>query len=247
MPSTLENFQLLSCDEVPKIVLASPAKTCDADPIPTGLLKKVLPVITQLLTKLMDESLQTGEFPDDLKEALVRLLLKKRSLEPILKNYRPVSNLPFIGKLTERCVIEQLMDHIQANKLMEPLQSAYKSYHSTETALHKVKADILKAMDNQEVTCLVLLDLSAAFDTVDHKILLERLENYFGIKSIALQWIELYLTKQSQRVVIGDMNMTGAKSESISFKVWCATGQCLGPNFIYSLHLSTWSNMCQSG
>ena len=91
-------------------------------------------------------------------------------------------------------MIEQLMDHIHANNHMEPLQSAYKSYHSTETALLKVKADILKVMDNQEVTCLVLLDLSAAFDMVDHKILLERLENYFGINSIALWWIELYLT-----------------------------------------------------
>ena len=90
------------------------------------------------MTKLVNESLQTGEFPDDLKKALVRLLLKKRSLEPILKNYRPVSNLLFIGKLMERCVIDQLMDHILVNNLMEPLQSAYKTFHSTETALLKV-------------------------------------------------------------------------------------------------------------
>ena len=169
-------------------------KTCDADLIPVGLLKKVLPAIIKLLTRLVNESLQTGEFPDDLKKALVRPLLKKRSLEPIPKNYRPVSNLPFIGKLMERCVIEQLMDHIHANNLMEPLQSAYKSYHSTETVLVKVKADTLKVMAHQEVTCLVLPDLSAVFDMVDHKILLERLENYFGINSIALQWIELYFT-----------------------------------------------------
>ena len=100
----------------------------------------------------------------------------------------------------ERCVIDQLMDHIHASDLMEPLQSAYKSCHSTETALLKVKADILKVMDNQEVTCLVLLDLSATFDTVDHKILLNR--NHFGIKGMALWWIELYLTNWSQRVEI---------------------------------------------
>ena len=163
IPSALENYQPLNCDEVAKIVLASPTKTCGADPIPTELLKKVLPAIIQLLTKLVNESLQTGEFPDDLKEALVKLLQKKISLEPILKNYRPVSNLPFIGKLMERCVIVQLMDHIHMNNLMEPLQSVYKSYHSTETALCKVKPDILKVMDNQEVTvwcyliCLPLL------------------------------------------------------------------------------------------
>ena len=145
-----------------------------------------MPSIIQLLTKLVNESLQTGEFPDDLKEALVKLLLKKIALEPIYKNYRPVSNLPFIGKLMERCVIDQLMDHIHTNNLMEPLQSAYKSCHSIETALFKVKADILKVMDNQEVTCLVLLILSAAFYTVDHKILLNQLESHFGIMGMAL-------------------------------------------------------------
>ena len=186
IPSALENFQLLGCDKVSNIVFVSPVKTCDADPIPTELLKKVLLAIIQLLTKLVNESLETGEFPDDLKKALVRLLLKKRSLEPILRNYRPESNLPFIGKLMERCVIDQLMDHIHANNLMEPLQLAYKSYHSTETGLLKVKADILKAINNQEVTCLVLLDLSATFDMVDHKILLEMLENYLGIKGMTL-------------------------------------------------------------
>ena len=83
-------------------------------------------------------------------------------------------------------------------------------------------------MDNQEVTCLVLLDFSAAFDMVDHKILLNQLENHFGIKGMALQWIKLYLTKQSQRVVIGDMNTTGAKSESISLKFGVPQGSVLG-------------------
>ena len=140
-------------------------------PFPTELLKRVLPSIIQLLTKLVNESLQTDEFPDDLKEALVKPLLKKITLGPINKNYRQVSNLPFTGKLMERCVIDQLKDHIHTNNLMEPLQSAYKPCHSTETALLTVKADILRAMDNQEITCLVLLDLSAAFDMVDHKIL----------------------------------------------------------------------------
>ena len=86
----------------------------------------------------------------------------------------------------ERCVIDQLMDHIHTNNLMEPLQSAYRPGHSTETALLKVKADILKAMDNQEITCLALLDLSAAFDMVDHRILLNCLENHFGIRGMAL-------------------------------------------------------------
>ena len=143
IPNALTNFQLLSCEGVSKIVLASPAKTCGADPIATELFKKVLPAIIHLLTKLVNESLQTGEFPDDLKKALVTPLLKKPSLEPIPRNYRSISNLPFVGKLMERCVIDQLMEHIHANNLMEPLQSAYRFHHSTETVLLKVKTDIL--------------------------------------------------------------------------------------------------------
>ena len=223
--------------------MASPTKTCEADHIPTELLKKVLLAIIQLLTKLVNESLQTGEFPDDLKEALVKLLLKKISLEPILKNYKPVSNLPFIGKLMERCVIDQLMDHIHANNRMEPLQSAYKSCHSTETALLKVRADILKAVNNQEVTHLVLLDLSPTFDMVDHKILLNRLESLFGIKGMALRWIESYHTNQSQRVVIGDTNTTGAKSESISLKFGVPQGSVLGP-IVFTLYMCLLDQMC---
>ena len=115
--------------------------------------------------------------------------------------------------------------------------SAYKSYHSTETALLKVKADILKVMDNQEVTCLVLPDLSAAFDTVDNKILLERLENYFGINSIALQWIELYLTNPISESCNWGYKHDRCQVREHQFKVWYATGQCLGPNSIYSIHV----------
>ena len=163
----------------------------------------------------------------------------------MLKNYRPVSSLPFIGKLMESCVIDQLMDHIHVNNHMEPLQPAYKSYHSTETALLKVKGDILKAMDNQEVTCLVLLDLSATFDTVGHKILLNQLENHFGIKGMALQWIELYFTNWSQRVVIGDMNTTGTKSESISLKFGVPQGSVLGP-ILFTLYMCPLGQICAS-
>ena len=243
--NALVKFQPLSCDDVSKIILSSPAKTCDADPIPTGLLKSVLPAIIHLLTKLVNQSLQTGEFPDELKQALVTPLLKKPSLDLIMKNYRPISNLPFVGKLLERCVIDQLLEHIRTNNLMEPLQSAYRPHHSTETALLRVRTDILKAMDNQEVACLVLLDLSATFDTVDHKILLERLENYFGITRTALRWIRSYLTNRSQRVIIGDTNTTGAKSSGISLECGVPQGSALGP-ILFTLYTSPLGQICSS-
>ena len=94
----------------------------------------------------------------------------------------------------ECTVTSQLTQHISVNSLLEPMQSAYRSGHSTETALLKVKTDLLQAIDHQEVVCLILLDLSSAFDTVDHCLLLQGLEVSFGIKETALEWIRSYLT-----------------------------------------------------
>ena len=186
-------FRLLLDDDVSAIVKKSPTKSCEADPIPTFLLKDILPNILPLLREIVNKSLQTGNFPDDLKVALVRPLLKKTNLDLVEKNYRPVSNLQYISKLIEKAVNIQLNDHITTNNLMEPMQSAYRAGHRTETALIKVKADILNAIDNKEVVCLVLLDLLAAVDMDDHQILLERLKIMFGLTGAVIDWITSYL------------------------------------------------------
>ena len=107
----------------------------------------------------------------------------------IPKNFRPVSNLTYLSKLIERVVCAQISEMAEKSGNTEPLQSAYKRNHSTETALLKVKADILQAMDNQRVVCLILLDLSAAFDTVNHQLLLNRLKYRFGFGGVILDWI----------------------------------------------------------
>ena len=153
-------------------------------------------------------------FLTSLKEALVNPLLKKMNLDIIEKNYR-FSNLAFLGKLMERVVTSQLMDHMERNHLMESFQSAYHQKHSTETALLKVKSDLHNAMDNQEVTCLILLELSAAFNTVDYSILLSSLGQCCGIKGTALSWIKSYLFNRTQCIVISDTNTDGAKSKSV--------------------------------
>ena len=109
-------------------------------------------------------------------------MLKKRDLDQnTLKNYRPVSNLPFVSKILERVVLKQLNSHLASNNLLEKHQSAYRQGHSTETALLDVISTLLENADNGKVSILSLLDLSAAFDTIDHKILLKRLETTFGI------------------------------------------------------------------
>jgi len=136
--------------------------------------------------------------------AIVTPLLKKASLDPHdLKNYRPVSNLSFVSKLVERVAVIQLTDYLESHQLMPLLQSAYRRHHSTETALLKVLSDVLTAADDKKVTLLALLDLSPAFDCVDHNILLSTLQSRFGLDGIVLAWIRSFLSDRVQRVCFG--------------------------------------------
>ena len=222
--SVLDCFKLLSTDDVRKLIYRSPCKSCSLDPIPTDLLRKCLDVLLPIITDIINESLSSGTFPDEFKLALVIPLLKKLGLELIFPSYRPVSNLEFLSKLTERAVATQFVDYTKVNNLRDFLQSAYSENHSTETALTRVHNDILMAMDKQNVVLLLMLDLSAAFDTVDHEILLARLENRFGVKGTALSWFRSYLTGRSQSVLV-----QGARSENRELRCGVPQGSVLGP------------------
>ena len=151
-------------------------------------------------------------------------LLKKPGLDVIFKNFRPVSNLSFVSKLIERTVFNQIHGHLVCNNLYPAAQSAYRRNHSTETALLKVMNDILLNMNKQHVTILVLLDLSAAFDTVDHSILLNRLSSKLGLNGTALAWFRSYLSGRSQRV-----SVRGAVSDKFDLHYGVPQGSCLGP------------------
>ena len=129
-------------------------------------------------------------------------LLKKSTLNlEVMKNYRPVSNLPFVSKVLERVVLRRLLNHLDVTNQHEPHQSAYCPLHSTETALVRVYNDILLSLDQQKAVSLVLLDLSAAFDTIDHKILLDRLSD-IGVQGMAPKWFQSYLQNRHQSGII---------------------------------------------
>ena len=149
-PPSFTKFKELMEHDIIDLINQSPSKSCELDPLPTTILKVILPSNGPLFTSVVNESLQTGVFPQDPKEALVKSLFKKANLELIDKNYRPVSNLEFMGKTMECAVTSQLTQHISENSLLEPMQSAYKSGHSTETALLKVKTVLLQAINHQE-------------------------------------------------------------------------------------------------
>ena len=140
-----------------------------------------------------------------MKSATVTPLLKKQSPSlDINKNYQLVSNLPFVSKVLERVVASQLKAYMDYNNLHDPLQSAYKTAHSTESALLKVQNNIFRTVDHGGVAVLELMDLSASFDTIDHSILLDRMRHQLGINGVAHAWFESYLTGCTQRIRIGD-------------------------------------------
>ena len=230
--SCFSEFDLLSESEVFDLITASSKKSCPLDPIPTKLLTEYVDVLLPPITKIINLSLDSGHFPRTWKCALVRPLLKKDGLPPVFKNFRPVSNLAFISKLVETVVAKQLRHYLNCNNLFPVFQSAYRQNHSTETALIKVMNDILLNMNNQRVTLLILLDLSAAFDTVDHDTMLRRLEYSFGIQGKALSWFASYLSGRTQRVMINE-------SLSKPFKLECGVpqGSCLGP-LLFTLYTS---------
>ena len=174
--------------EVSKLIAKLPNKTSPLDYIHASVLKSCSDVITPLIVHLANLSFVEGRFPDRFKIAQVTPLIKKDGLdanEPA--NYRPISNLNTISKIIERLCLARLTPHIAATGHFNPLQSAYRKHHSTETALLKILDDLYRIIEDQRSAVLVGLDLSASFDTIEHDILIERLRSVFGITGSALR------------------------------------------------------------
>ena len=183
---------MITSEELIKIVSVMNKTTCSSDPFPSKLLMSHLPTIIDTIMHIINLCLSTSVFPASFKSAVVLPLIEKPGLDPqLFKNYRPVSNLSFLSKLIEKVISSRILKHIADNKLIDKFQSAYRCGHSTETALLRVYNDIVTMVGKGNGSYLVLLDLSAAFDTIDHDTLFVILEKYVGITGSALQLLKL--------------------------------------------------------
>ena len=239
--SKLTSFEPATTTEVKKIIMSSQNKSCDLDPLPTILLKACLDVLIKPITDIINASLCSDLFPEDFKCAHVNPILKNTTLsKEDLNSYKPISNLSFISKILEKVVANRLASHININGLTNASQSAYKQFHSTETALLKVHNDINLNIDNGKVTALILLDLSAAFDTIGHDILITRLSTWYGISGTALSWFTSYLTDRRQAIKIGN-----CFSDMLPTSCGVPQGSVLGP-LLFTLYTTPLSSVIQS-
>ena len=189
---TLSSFRPVTSSDISQLIGRSTIKLCPLDPVPASVLKQCISVLLPVMTRITNQSICSAVVPESFKLTFLSPLLKNPHLDSeVFANFRPISNLTFMSKLTEKVVAFQLIEHVTNNCLDEIMQSAYKEFHSTETALVKVFNDIAIGIDRNRAAILLLLDLSDAFDTVDHSILLNRLAHRFGLHASALARFEV--------------------------------------------------------
>ena len=195
------NFQLKSVSDVEILShLKKLKRNCATglDDVPACFLKDTAYVIAKPLTHMINLSLSTGIVPNELKAARVNPVFKTGETHKF-DNYRPISILPVISKIFEKCVHNQLMNYLESNKLLSSKQFGFRRKRSTELATAYLIDKIRHAVDKDEYTGAIYVDLNKAFDTISHAMIVNKLPQ-FDITSVAQQWIASYLFARQQQV-----------------------------------------------
>lgn len=236
---TLCLFKCVSATDIQKKIQSTKIKTSQRDPIPAFLLKSSIEHILPTLVHLVNTSLATGSM-EGLKESVVTPILKKSGLDQdVLSNYRPVCGGLYVDKLIQSMVLLQLNEHMAENSLHIPQQSGYKRNHSCETVLLKIVNEVLTSLDSGRCSVLLLLDLSAAFDTVDHDKLLSILNHEIGLEGNVLKWFSSFLSNRIQYT-----NISGCHSERRSMPYGVPQGSVLGP-VLFNIYVRNFISMLE--
>lgn len=198
-----------------------------SDNIPVKLLKKCASIIKTPLAHIINQILQTGKYPQRLKEAMVKPIYKKGSKENI-DNYRPISLLSNVNKIFERIIFDKLMQFFEANNILLKQQYGFRQGKSTLNAIYQALTSIIRSLNQNNVTAALCLDLSKAFDRVNHEKLLAKMEKY-GIRGVALKLIESYLSKRTQKTISRGRNGNIIRSDSKQVLNGVPQGSILGP------------------
>ena len=219
------SFEHVTELEVIKTVKAISTNSRGIDDINGYVLKLLINRISGVLTHIINISFEHNVFPDRWKLAIIKPIPKMLCpLQP--SDFRPISLLPTLSKIIEKLANRQIVKYVTKHCLLDPYQSAYRTNHSTTTALVKICDDILESIEDNEVTLMVFLDFSKAFDTVNHRLLLEKLK-IMGFEPSALDWVKSYLSNRYQMVKMGNTS-----SEWKLIKNGVPQGSILGPLYL---------------
>ena len=218
--------QPITPDQVDKIIKdLSNSKASGIDNVDTYILKLTRKIIVPSVCHILNLSLQSNKFPTKWKIAKVVPLYKGKGCKLDPKNYRPVAILPILSKVLERAMFLQLVSYMDSNHFFNPNHHAYRSFHSTTTAMLQMNTTWLDALEQGDLAGVCMIDMSAAFDVVDTGILLDKLKLY-GLDRHAIQWVWSYLTYRSQAVYID-----GSMSKLLPLEAGVPQGSILGPIF----------------
>lgn len=224
MNSTFTSFKLTNENEIIEIIthMKNISMSSGWDEIPGLLIRKICHIISKPLSIIINISLNSGVFPDKLKIAKVIPVFKSGDPSSF-SNYRPISILPFFSKIYEKIVYKRLLFYLDENNILNPCQFGFRRKHSTAHAITYLINKISEAIDKKDFTLGIFIDLSKAFDTVNHNILLDKLMHY-GINGVILSWFTSYLQSRKQYTLYNGIN-----SKYLNITCGVPQGSILGP------------------